>query len=105
MNKRELSQSIAEKTGLKLKDIEKAINAFFDTIKEKVANGEKIQIVGFGTFSQNNRKERTGINPMTKKEIIIPAKNFPSFKPGKDFKTIVNESNSPQTSKCKKNDK
>lgn len=93
MNKRELAQSITKKTDLKFKDVEKVVNEFFEVIKENVVNGKKIQIVGFGTFSQSVRSERIGINPSTKKEIIIPARKIPSFKAGKEFKTIVNDKN------------
>lgn len=90
MNKTELIAAVAEKAGLTKKDVEKAISATLETIKEEVALGGKVQVVGFGTFEPRHRSERIGKNPRTKTEIIIPASTVPAFKAGKAFKDIVN---------------
>ena len=89
MNKPELVSSIVEKTGLKKKDAEKAVDAFIDTVVDAVAQGDKVQLVGFGVFKYNERSERTGGNPQTNEEIVIPASKQPVFKAGKAFKEAV----------------
>ena len=89
MNKTELIAAVAEKTELDKKEAEKVVSAVFDTIVEKVAAGEDIRIVGFGTFEYRERKERTGVNPRTKEQITIPASKIPAFKAGKAFKDAV----------------
>lgn len=89
MNKVELVSSVAEKSGLSKKDSEKAVSAVLDSIVETVATGEKVQLVGFGTFEVRERQQRTGRNPRTKEEIIIPASKQPVFKAGKSFKDSV----------------
>ena len=91
MNKTELVESIAQKTGLSKKDSESALNAFLDTVKETLKNDDKIQLVGFGSFEVRTRAARTGINPQTKEEIKIPASKAPVFKAGKALKNEVNE--------------
>ena len=91
MNKTELVESIAQKTGLSKKDSESALNAFLDTVKETLKNDDKIQLVGFGSFEVRKRAARKGINPQTKEEIKIPASKAPVFKAGKALKTEVNE--------------
>lgn len=91
MNKTELVAAVAEKAGLTKKDVEKAIIATLETVKEEVANGGKVQIVGFGTFEARERKERLGKNPSTKEPIVIDAATVPAFKAGKAFKDIVNK--------------
>jgi DNA-binding protein HU-beta len=90
MNKTELISAVAEKSGLTKKDVEKAISATLDTIKEEVAKGEKVQVIGFGTFEARQRNARTGQNPQTKQTVEIPAATVPAFKAGKAFKDIVN---------------
>ena len=90
MNKTELIAAVAEKAGLTKKDVEKTITATLETVKEVVAKGDKVQVVGFGTFEARSRKERIGKNPQTKEEVIIPAATVPAFKAGKAFKEIVN---------------
>lgn len=90
MNRTELIAQVAEKSGLNKKEAEKAVTAVLDSIVEAVSNGEKVQIVGFGTFEQRERKERTGVNPRTKEKIEIPASKIPAFKPGRNFKELVN---------------
>lgn len=91
MNKTELIAKVAEKSDLTKKDAEKAVSALLDTIVEAVVEGEKVQIVGFGTFEQRQRSERTGLNPITKTEIVIPASKVPAFKAGRNFKEAVNK--------------
>ncbi|MEE1261993.1 HU family DNA-binding protein, partial [Ruminococcus sp.] len=73
------------------KDAEKALNATIDTIIKAVAEGEKIQLTGFGTFEQRQRNARTGVDPRTGNSIEIPASKVPAFKAGKGFKDIVNK--------------
>ncbi len=90
MNKSELIASIAEKAELTKKDSEKALAAFIDTVAAQLKAGEKIQLVGFGTFEVADRAARTGKNPQTGKEIKIPASKAPKFKPGKALKELVN---------------
>ena len=90
MNKTELVAAIAEKTELTKKDAEKALKAFTDIIAEELAKGEKIQLVGFGTFEVSERPAREGINPQTKKKITIAASKNPKFKAGKALKDVVN---------------
>lgn len=89
MNKTELVASMAEKAGLSKKDTEKALSAFLDTVAEELKKGEKIQLVGFGTFEVRERAARTGINPQTKKTIQIAASKNPVFKAGKALKDSI----------------
>ena len=89
MNKVELVASVAEKTGLAKKDAEKAVSAVLESIVNAVAVGDKVQLVGFGTFEVRERGERTGRNPRTKEAIVIPASKQPVFKAGKSFKDVV----------------
>ena len=91
MNKTELVAAIAEKAGLSKKDAEGAVKAFTDTVAEQLKAGEKIQLVGFGTFEVAERAARTGKNPQTGKEIKIPASKAPKFKAGKALKDTVNK--------------
>ena len=95
MNKAELIAAVAEKAGLSKKDTEKVINAAFDTITDELVAGEKVSLVGFGSFDVRNRAERTGRNPVTREEITIPASRtpvatrIPQFKAGKALKDAV----------------
>lgn len=91
MNKTELVAAIAEKTQLTKKDSEVALKAFVDVVSEQLKKGEKIQLVGFGTFEVSQRAARTGKNPQTGKAIQIPASKAPKFKAGKALKETVNE--------------
>ncbi len=86
MNKTELIAAVAEKAGLSKKDADAAVAAFVASVKEALAKGEKVQLVGFGTFEVRNRAARTGLNPQTKQTITIPASKAPVFKAGKAFK-------------------
>lgn len=91
MNKKQLLTSMAEKSGLTQKDAEAALKAFIESIEEALANGEKVQLTGFGTFETRQRAERQGRNPSTGEEITIPASVVPAFKVGKNLKDKVKE--------------
>lgn len=92
MNKRELIDRIAEESGLTKKDSESALNAFIDVVQEALAEEDKVQLVGFGTFEVRHRKAREGRNPRNPEEVIkIPASKAPVFRAGKGFKEIVNK--------------
>ncbi len=91
MNKADLIAKVAEKSSLSKKDSEKAVSAIVDAIVEAVAAGEKVQIVGFGTFEQRERKERSGVDPRTHEKLTIPASKVPAFKAGKSFKETVDK--------------
>ena len=91
MKKTELIAAVAEKAGISKKDAEAAVAAAFDTIVDAVAAGDKIQIVGFGTFERRERNARTGVNPRTNEKIEITASKVPAFKAGKAFKDAVNK--------------
>ncbi|TFZ39646.1 HU family DNA-binding protein [Soehngenia longivitae] len=91
MNKAELIASIAEKSNLTKKDSELALNAFMKSVEEALVAGDKVQLVGFGTFEVRERKEREGRNPRNPEEVIkIPASKAPVFKAGKALKESVN---------------
>lgn len=90
MNKTELIAAMAEKAELSKKDAEKALKAFVDVVSDELAKGEKIQVVGFGTFEVVERKEREGKKPGTDQIITIPASKSPKFRPGKALKDKVN---------------
>lgn len=89
MNKSDLVARMAEKSELSKKDAEKALNSFVASVEEALSNGEKVQLVGFGSFEIRQRAARKGINPQTKKEITIPATKVPVFKVGKALKDAV----------------
>ncbi len=89
MNKAELIAEVAKQTALSKKDSEKAVNAALDTIVESLKKGEKVQLVGFGSFEVKERGARIGRNPKTKEEIKIPASCVPTFKAGKVMKESV----------------
>ncbi|MGP1433222.1 MAG: HU family DNA-binding protein [Catonella sp.] len=91
MNKAELVSAIAEKTELKKVDAEKAVKAFVDVVTEELKKGEKIQLVGFGTFEVSERAEREGRNPVTGETIKISASKAAKFKAGKALKDAINE--------------
>lgn len=91
MNKSELVESVAKATQLSKKASEEAVNAVLNTITDTMAKGEKVVLVGFGTFEVRHRAARTGRNPATSKEIKIPASNAPVFKAGKGLKDKVNK--------------
>ena len=90
MNKTELVAAMAEKTGFKKVDTEKALTAFIDTVKETLCEGDKISLVGFGSFEVTERAERVGRNPATNESIVIKASKAPKFKASKALKVAVN---------------
>ena len=90
MNKTELIAAVAEQAELSKKDAEKALKAFTDVIAAELVKGEKVQLVGFGTFEVSERAARVGRNPQTKQEITIPASKAPKFKAGKALKDSLN---------------
>jgi len=89
MNKTELISAVAEKTAMTKKDVEKTIGAVLESIEEALARGEKVQLVGFGTFETRQRAARKGRNPQTGEEIHIPATKVPVFKAGKSLRDAV----------------
>ena len=89
MNKAELIAAVAEKTGLSKKDTEAVVSASLEVITESLAQGEKVQLVGFGSFEVKARAERVGRNPKTNQSIQIPASKTPVFKAGKALKDAV----------------
>ena len=90
MNKTELIAAIAEKAEITKKDAEKALAAFVDTVAAELKKGEKIQLVGFGTFEVKERAAREGVNPSTGEKITIAASKNPVFKAGKALKDAIN---------------
>ena len=90
MNKAELVAAIAEKTELSKKDTEKALKAFVDVVAEELKKGEKIQLVGFGTFEVSERAAREGRNPANGQPMQIAASKAPKFKAGKALKDAIN---------------
>ena len=90
MNKTEFISAIAEKAELSKKDAEKALKAFTDVVEEELKKGEKIQLVGFGTFEVREREAREGRNPQTGETMKIEACKAPKFKAGKALKDAVN---------------
>ena len=91
MNKAELIAAMATRSEMTKKDAECALNAFIDTVTETLKSGEKVGLVGFGTFDVKRRAAREGVNPQTKKAIKIPAKKETVFKAGKGLKETVNK--------------
>ena len=90
MNKAELIAAIAENAEISKKDAEKALKAFTDVVTNELKKGEKVQLVGFGTFEVTKRGARTGRNPQTGETMKIAAAKAPKFKPGKAFKDALN---------------
>ncbi len=91
MNKTDLISVMAEKSGLTKKDSEKALNSFIEAVEEALVKGEKVQLVGFGTFEVRERSARKGRNPQTGEEIDIPAASVPAFKAGKALRESINK--------------
>ena len=91
MNKAELVAAIAAKTGDTKKAAEASLNAFVDVVTGALKKGDKVQLVGFGSFEVRKRAARKGRNPQTKEEIKIPASKAPVFKAGKQLKELVNK--------------
>lgn len=91
MNKAELIRSMSEKGEITKADAEKALNAFVESVQEALVNGDKVQLIGFGSFEVRERAARKGRNPRTKEEIIIEASKTPVFRVGKALKDMVNQ--------------
>lgn len=91
MTKTELISAVAEKAGFTKKDADAAVNAVIASITDSLANGEKVSIVGFGTFEVRERKEKQVINPQTKEKMTAPASKAPAFKSGQALKAAVNK--------------
>ena len=91
MNKTELVENIVDSTGMKKKDVDIVVTAFIASIEQALANGEKVQISGLGSFEVKQRAERTGRNPKTKEHITIPAAKYPTFSASKALKESVNK--------------
>lgn len=89
MNKTELVGQVAAQTSMTKKDVEKVVNAFFDTVEGALKSGDKVQLIGFGTFEVRDRQARKGRNPQTGEEINIPATKVPAFKAGKALKDAL----------------
>lgn len=90
MNKQELLSAMAEKTGLTKKDTEAALAAFISTVQDALKSGDKVQLIGFGSFEVRDRAERMGKNPLTGAAMKIPAAKVPAFKAGRALKDLVN---------------
>ncbi len=91
MNKTELVAAMAEKAEMSKKDTESVLKAFIEVVTDELTKGEKVQLVGFGTFEVAERAAREGINPLTKKPMSIPASKAPKFKAGRGLKDAVNK--------------
>ncbi|MCQ2749000.1 MAG: HU family DNA-binding protein [Clostridia bacterium] len=90
MNKMELVSALADKTDMTKKASEEAINAMTEIISKQLKKGDKVQLVGFGTFETSKRAARTGVNPKTREKIKIASTKVPKFKAGKALKDLVN---------------
>lgn len=90
MNKQEMLRAVADRSGMTIKDTGVFYEAFVETLKENLKKGEKIALVGFGTFSAKKKEARTAINPRTKEKVSVPASVAPSLKFGKTFKEELN---------------
>ena len=88
-NKQDLIAKVAETAELSKKQAALVVNTVFETISESLSNGEKVQIIGFGSFDIRERAERKGRNPQTGAELVIPASKVPGFKAGKALKEVV----------------
>ena len=91
MNREELISEISKKTKVSKKDAGLILSATIETIEKSVKKGDKVTLVGFGTFSKKHREARKGRNPQTGKELKIAAKNVPAFSAGKAFKTLLSK--------------
>jgi DNA-binding protein HU-beta len=89
LNKAELIEKVSKKTKMTKTQTEIALDAAIEVIQKSVSAGEEVKLVGFGTFDRASRKQRNGRNPKTGTTIVIPASRVPRFRPGKEFKTLV----------------
>lgn len=95
MTKLEVATMLREKTGISQKQAMEAVELFLDSIKVSLKDGDKVSLVGFGTFYLKTKDERNGRNPRTGEKIRIPAKSVVAFKPGKEFRELVNDTPEP----------
>lgn len=95
MNKAELIEKVSKKTKMTKTQTEIALDAAIEVIQKSVSAGEEVKLVGFGTFDRASRKQRNGRNPKTGTTIVIPASRVPRFRPGKEFKTLVEPVDTP----------
>ena len=91
MTKLEVATMLREKTGISQKQAMESVELFLDSIKNSLKDGDKVSLVGFGTFYLKTKDERNGRNPRTGEKIRIPAKSVVAFKPGKEFRQLVND--------------
>jgi DNA-binding protein HU-beta len=89
MNKAQLVETVAKNSKMTKAQVERILDATLDAVKKTVKKGDDVKLVGFGTFAKAKRKARKGRNPQTGKTITIPACNYPKFKAGREFKTLV----------------
>ena len=89
MNKNDVTAAMAKRANLTQNEAERALDAFLETLGNALRDGEKVQLLGYGTFEVRERAERTGRNPQTGEEMVIPATRVPAFKPGKILKDLV----------------
>ena len=92
MNKAELIERVSKKTKMTKTQTEIALDAAIEVIQKSVSSGEEVKIVGFGTFDRASRRQRNGRNPKTGTTIVIPASRVPRFRPGKEFRSLVEPS-------------
>lgn len=92
MTKSEMADKLAEKINVKKQQAEEIINIFTNSIIEALAQGDKVEIRGFGSFRVRNRNEKEGRNPKTGEKVFVPSKKVPFFKTGKDFREVVDNS-------------
>ncbi|MCY4320792.1 MAG: HU family DNA-binding protein [Bdellovibrionaceae bacterium] len=90
MNKTKVIEKVVQKTEVSKSEVEKVVSSFLETIKSALKDKQIVRLVGFGTFSSNERKARIGRNPQTGEEVKIPSCHHPKFKPGKEFKEYLN---------------
>jgi DNA-binding protein HU-beta len=95
MTKLEVATMLRERTGISQKQSMEAVELFLDSIKNSLKEGDKVSLVGFGTFYLKTKDERNGRNPRTGEKIRIPAKSVVAFKPGKEFRQLVNDTAAP----------
>lgn len=90
MNKAQLIEKLSQKTKMTKSQAETFLDAMLEIIQKSVAQGDEVKLVGFGSFTRHNRKSRNGRNPKTGEPVVIPGSKVPRFKPGKDFKDLLN---------------
>ncbi len=97
MTKLEVATMLRDRTGISQKQAMEAVELFLESIKESLKDGDKVSLVGFGTFYLKTKDARNGRNPRTGEQIKIPAKSVVAFKPGKEFRELVNDTPEPKT--------